>query len=138
MGHEGGGRGKQGLPHALDNVLGVLVLLLAYEEMSVLGHAALDLHELVELEHAPLAAAVALAALVEDGRARVVHAALFDALAASLGGFVRGIAGLALAGRAVRDRQARVVLLVLGRRCGRARGRRRGLRGQARGRRRVV
>ncbi len=38
--------------------------------------AALDLHELVELEHPALAAAVALAALVKNGSARVVDAVL--------------------------------------------------------------
>ncbi|CRK13138.1 hypothetical protein BN1708_002498, partial [Verticillium longisporum] len=72
----------------------VLVLLAAADkEVALLGLAALNLHELVKLEDAALAAAVALAALVEDGHARVVDARLV----AVAGAGVFGAAGLAAA-----------------------------------------
>ena len=57
--------------------------------------AALDLHELVELEDATLTAAVALAALVEDGGARVVDAVLV--IGARLTLLVGGVASFPLA-----------------------------------------
>lgn len=113
------------LPHALDHILRALVLLLPDEEVPVLGRAPLDLHELVELQHPPLAAAIPLAAFVEDGEARVVHAALIVPPADAR--VVRRAARLALAGRAVRYGERRVVVGVF-LRGGGLRGRGRGLR----------
>jgi hypothetical protein len=50
--------------------------------MPVLGLASLDVHELVEFEHAPLAATPAFATLVEDGCAWVVYTLLSLSVAA--------------------------------------------------------
>lgn len=44
--------------------------------MSPLGLAPFNVHELVKLQHPPLAATPPLASLVEDGHPGVVHAAL--------------------------------------------------------------
>jgi hypothetical protein len=66
------------LPNSLQVLLTTRLLLLAAsdEQMSLLGLASLDVHELVEFEHAPLAAAPAFAALVEDGRPWVMYTRL--------------------------------------------------------------
>ena len=82
------------------------------------GLAPLDLHELVEFQHARLAAAIALAALVKDGGARVVDALLV--VGPRLAPFVGGAAGLPPAGLAVGDLEGRVIVLAL--RWGRRRG----------------
>lgn len=112
------GKWAKNSPHALKHIFGVLVLLFADEEVAVLGRAAFDAHELIELEHPPLAAAVPLAALVEDGHARVVHALLV--LAALAARVCRG-AGFALAGCVGGDGERDVIVLVgfLGRGLGR-------------------
>lgn len=64
------------LPDGIDLLLLALLLGFPHEQMAVFCLAALHGHELVELKHSPLAAAVAFAALVEDGHTRVVNALL--------------------------------------------------------------
>lgn len=46
----------------------------AYKQVSALGLTTLNLHELVELQNAPLATCVPFAALVEDGCTGMMHA----------------------------------------------------------------
>lgn len=69
-------------PYCLEQFLraGFLALLFAPasdEQVPGFGLAALDLHELIKLEHPPLAAGISLATLMEDGDAWVMHAVLF-------------------------------------------------------------
>lgn len=67
--------GLEPAPHSVHFFLPTL-LPSTYKQMPVLGLAALDVHELVKLQDAPLAATPPLAPLVEYRRARMVHAAL--------------------------------------------------------------
>jgi hypothetical protein len=69
------------VPYSLHLLL--LVLLSApYEQMPSLGLAPLNVHELVEFKHPPLAAAPTFASLVEYRRSRMMHAALALSVAA--------------------------------------------------------
>lgn len=83
------------------------LLATAHEQVPVLGLAALDLHKLVKFEDSSLAAAVPLATLVEDGRARMVDALLTLPAAARVLGSARPAPTL----RAGGDFESRVVRL---------------------------
>lgn len=98
------------LPHILNFLLAGR-LALAHEEMSRLRLASLDLHELVKLQHPPLAARPSLAALVEDGRSGMVHALLLVPRDRRI---VGRLAPAPAAGRIGRDLEGWVVLLGLG------------------------
>ena len=84
-----------------------------HEQVSVLPRAALDAQELVELEHAPLAARPALAALVKDRVARVMDTFLAVARGWRLARQLVPAAASAT-GRAQRNRHHGVVVLGLG------------------------
>lgn len=64
------------IPHCLQILLVRFLLPASHKKMPSLRLAALDLHELVEVEHPPLAARPALRTLMEYGGTRMVHAAL--------------------------------------------------------------
>lgn len=61
-------------PDSLQLLLALLLLATADKQMSLLCLAALNVHELVKLQHPLLTATPALAAFVEDGCARVMYA----------------------------------------------------------------
>ena len=62
------------MPHSFQLLLALLTT--ADKQMAVLRLAALHLHKLVKLQHAPLAAGISLRALMEDRETWVVHTAL--------------------------------------------------------------
>lgn len=109
------------LPDVVHNVFLLVVLLLAHEQVLVLGLAALNLHELIEFQHSSLATGPTLATLVEESCPRVVDALLsFPALA----WVILCVAAPPLALLARLYRQLRVIVLVflwLGRRSWRGR-----------------
>jgi hypothetical protein len=100
-------RERANVPNGLYFLLLLLILLTADVQMPRLGFAPLDLHELVELQHPPLAARPPLWPLVEDGRAGVMHAGL---VVSALRTAVRMRAALAPARLALGDREAGVVV----------------------------
>jgi hypothetical protein len=74
------------LPNSFELLLTRLVLLSASnEQVSVLGLATFDVHELVKFQYAPLAATPAFTALVEDGRTRVMYTLLSLPVASLVG-----------------------------------------------------
>ena len=113
----GRGKGIGNVPNRLQLLLALLLLPTTDEEMSVFCLAPLDLHKLVKLHDPPLTATPPLAALVEDGRARVMHTALSFPIAS----FVHSAASFPPARHALLDLQTRVVVFRLWRRCGRSR-----------------
>lgn len=98
-------------PDSLQLVLGLPLLRPAsHEQVPGFGLAALNVHELVELEHSALAATPALAPLVEDGRAGMMHAALSCPVPSG----VRGPAAPSSARHALLQRDTRLIVLRLG------------------------
>lgn len=116
--------------------LGLIFLAASHKQMSVLGLAALNLHELVKFQNPSFTTAIAFAPLVEDGDARVMDASLGVASVCAL--LVRSATCTSPACPSIGDLERWVIIVRL-RRWGRwcARGRRHVDRGARQGRARV-
>jgi len=121
------------LPNSLELLFFALVALFAAtnKQVACLCLTAFDVHELIEFQHAPFATTPPLASLMEDGRTRVMDAALAVAVAV----LISRTACSPPAGHAGLERNAGIVVLGFGRWGGRVGTWRRSLRGRPTGRR---